>query len=217
MKNMVKTKIILASGSPRRVELLTRLGIAFETIAADIDETIDEKSKPVFFTRKMAFLKAEAITYIKKNCTVIGADTTVEIDGKVMGKPENKERAFEMLCRLNGKSHNVITAIAVTNSDKSVPETGYKVTGVQFHKVSEKSILEYINTGESFDKAGAYAIQGKGSFLIRSFNGCYNNVVGLPLCLLIDLLKKAGIEGKADWPEISLRCCKNKDMRIDLK
>ncbi len=207
---MKKTKIILASGSPRRVELLARLGLVFETLPADIDETIDEQSKPVTFTRNMAFLKAEAITRIEKKYTVIGADTTVEIDGKVMGKPENKERAFEMLCRLNGKSHNVITAIAVINSEKSVQETGYKVTKVKFDKVSEKSILEYINTGEPFDKAGAYAIQGKGSFLIRSFNGCYNNVVGLPLCLLIDLFKKTGIEGKADWPEISSHCCKNK-------
>ncbi len=214
MKTNIIPKIILASGSPRRVELLARLGLAFETLPAAVDETIDEKPesepKAVAFAGEMAFLKAEAIAFIKRNRTVIGADTVVEIDGKIMGKPESKSRAFEMICRLNGKTHNVITAIAVINNNKNVQETGYKVTNVEFRRVSEKSIREYIKTGEPLDKAGAYAIQGKGSFLVRSFKGCYNNVVGLPLCLLIDLLQKAGIAGKANWPEInsiSSNCC----------
>ncbi len=203
----MEPKVILASESPRRLQLFAGLDLPFERRPANIDETIGAISDPIFFAQKMAALKAKAIERETKNHTIIGADTIVVSHGQILGKPESKDRAMEMLRLLNGKKHQVITAVAVISPNQNGPQAGHKTTEVEFHDVSEKQMEEYVKGGEPLDKAGAYAIQGEGRFLIKSVKGCFNNVVGLPLCLLIDLLNQAGFSKTRSWEDIASRCC----------
>ena len=201
-------KIILASQSPRRLELFSRLGLPFKQIPAEVDETVGgSPPPPEVFAEDIARSKAEAVARAWKDHTVVGADTVVVAGGRILGKPGNEERAREMLCLLNGKRHRVVTGIAVVQGGQGIAETGVKVTEVEFHQVSEKEIEAYIRCGEPLDKAGGYGIQDKGRFLVKSVRGCYSNVVGLPLCLLVELLRKAGVNQEPSWDEVAVRCC----------
>jgi septum formation protein len=200
-------KIILASGSPRRYELFSSLGLPFERMQSDMEEDFGTPGDPRDFALKMAQAKAEALSSLRPDSVIIGADTIVVADGEILGKPGTEERALEMLGLLNGKRHRVITGITIIHSDKGVVETGAKITEVEFHRVEEKSIHEYVVSGEPLDKAGAYGIQGKGRFLIKSIEGCYHNVVGLPLCLLVELLRKTGLDGGPLWRKVASDCC----------
>lgn len=179
---------ILASGSPRRKELLKFIVNNFDVITADIKEVcpldIDIKKRPEY----LAFQKAKAVAKSHTDAIVMGADTAVFLGEEMLGKPKDKADAIRMLKNLSGKTHSVITGCAIVNGKR---ETSFSVeTKVKFFKLNEKQIKEYINTNEPFDKAGAYGIQGLGSLLVESITGDYFSVVGLPVSRLNLELKK---------------------------
>lgn len=188
-------KIILASSSPRRKELLDRAGIKFEAVnPPDSAETpISKRStdNPKEFARQNACQKAAAAAAISDaGSLIIGADTIVVCDGRIMGKPADKSEACEMLSFLSGKIHEVITGVAVLEKDTGRIESAAESTEVSFKNLTEAEIREYAESGEPLGKAGAYAIQGKGSIFIPSIKGCFFNVVGLPLFRTKELLSK---------------------------
>jgi len=179
-------KIILASGSPRRRELLDMVGISFEVIPADVDETADPALLPDQLVAHLAEKKALHVSHMIKDqqAVVIGADTIVAIDGFILGKPKDEADAFDMLSRLQGRPHQVFTGVTVASCDGKRCETFVESTKVFMRKLTEAEIRAYMDTGEPFDKAGAYGIQEKGAVLIERVEGDYFTVVGLPLCRL---------------------------------
>ena len=173
---------ILASGSPRRKELLKLVIPKFSCVTADIEEICPESIAPEERPQYLAVKKATHIAKQNKNSTVIGADTAVFLDGKMLGKPKDESDAENMLKSLSGKTHKVITGCAIVCGDK---KTEFSVqTEVTFFELSDKEIKKYILTKEPMDKAGAYGIQGYGSLLIKEIKGDYFNVVGLPVSAL---------------------------------
>lgn len=183
-----KRKIILASQSPRRRELLSLITDNFEVITADVDESIDENDMPCDTVMKLSLKKANAVSDLNPGRVVIGADTVVVNDGKILGKPKDREDAVRMLHSLSGKIHQVLTGVTVTDSVKK--ETFYVSSNVKFYDLSDEEIKEYVETGEPDDKAGAYGIQGKGSVLVEKIDGDYFNIVGLPVSRLARKLKE---------------------------
>lgn len=185
-------EIILASSSPRRQSLLDNLDICFSTISTNIDESFLPQESPRNAVRRLARLKAErAIPLLRENCLLIAADTIVVLDGQVMGKPGSKDDALEMLTQLSGRCHEVITAICIRTAGGCEVED--ETTRVYFRHLSEEEIRAYVASGEPADKAGAYGIQGRGGLLVQRIEGCYFNVVGLPMSRLYLMLKKHGI------------------------
>lgn len=182
----IKVKIILASSSPRRRELLKLITEDFESISTDVDETLPENTNPLKASEYLSLIKAKAVEYSSENI-VIGCDTTVIIDNKILGKPNNSNQCREYLEMLSGRSHKVVTACSIVCGDNI--RTFSEVTEVTFRTLSNEDIEWYISTGEPFDKAGGYGIQGKGSLLIERINGDYFNVVGLPVSRLNQELK----------------------------
>ena len=180
-------KIILASGSPRRRELLKDLGIEFEIYRPDVDESRLENEKPEDLCLRLSRLKAMSGARKFPGSIIIAADTIVVIDNRILGKPKDRDDAFNMLKILQGREHEVITGVSVALDGKIISRAGH--TLVKFTVLNDSEIREYISCGESDDKAGAYAIQGRGAALIEGINGDYFNVVGLPLCLLSKMLK----------------------------
>lgn len=187
------TKIILASESPRRKQLLETLGIIFICIRPEIVEEIKSGESARQTAERLARQKAEAIDMLNADNLIIAADTVVFCAGKILGKPNNEEEAYEMLSLLSGKSHEVISAVCLKKGFNE-SEVQSEITTVFFRNLSQEEILGYIATGEPFDKAGGYGIQGKGSVLVTRIEGCYFNVVGLPLSRLYEMLKKQNIE-----------------------
>lgn len=179
-------KIILASASPRRKELLGQFGIKFETVASDIAEVFNDADPFEIQTENLALLKAREIARSYPEAVVIGADTIVVYEKHLLTKPKDKADALRMLKLLNGQTHTVITGVAVVRGNKE--ETGHEKTLVTFNQQSISVLERYIETGEPMDKAGSYGIQGHGSLLVESIRGNYSNVVGLPLPLLNRLL-----------------------------
>ena len=171
--------MILASQSPRRKELLEKCGFPFITEPADIDETLDTTLSLQDAIQDLARRKAEHIFQNHKDAIVIGSDTIVTIDGEVLGKPKNDSDAFAMLKKLQGRSHDVITGIAILTSEETW--TDVSVSHVTFDKMDDAEIRKYIATGECHDKAGAYAIQGYGGRYITHIDGDYYTIMGLPL------------------------------------
>lgn len=191
---MINKKIILASASPRRKNLLESLKLDFEIIPADIEENIDQDNFSPELIEELALEKARYIAQkIDYPAVIIGADTVVVIDNHILGKPENNEEAFKMLKKLSGNTHKVISAIAVIDNQLNIEKTEHVISEVKFRQISDIEIDEYIKTGEPADKAGAYAIQGTGSKFISSINGCYENIVGLSTPKLAELLIPLGI------------------------
>lgn len=187
--------IILASASKRRQELLSRLTKNFKIIKSNFDE-----SSVVFdgdfsnYAIKLAKGKAEKVfCKIHKKCIVIGCDTIVAYDGKVLGKPKNQEEAFNMLKMLSGRCHKVYTGLCIINGYSNNTLCDYVCTDVKFDSLSDEEIINYIKTGEPMDKAGSYGIQGIGGTFIKEINGCYYNVVGLPLNKLNNMFKIMGV------------------------
>lgn len=179
---------ILASGSPRRKELLKLIVTEYSCIPADIEETCSENILPTKMPEYFAFIKANHIAKQNKNSIVIGADTAVFLDDKMLGKPKDKCEAVKMLKALSGRTHKVITGCAIIQNEKVFK---FSVeTDVSFFELSDCEIQNYVATGEPMDKAGAYGIQGFGSLLIKEINGDYFNVVGLPVSRLNKELKK---------------------------
>lgn len=183
-------KIILASASPRRRELLAQIGLKFEVITSDTDESFDDSMLVEEIVKKLAFEKAHAVAkQVSGDSIVIGADTVVYYEGVILGKPQNEAQAREMLTMLSGNTHEVLTGFAVIRLGDNKVAVDYEKTNVTFRSLSEGEIDIYIKTKEPFDKAGAYGIQGLGATFVSGINGDYNNVVGLPLCSLSQCLK----------------------------
>ncbi len=181
-------KIILASKSPRRRELLTQMGLKFSVWAKEVDETI--LPGPIGDgVANLALKKAEAVADQIKDGLIIGADTVVILDGQILGKPESPAHAKEMLTAMSGKKHHVITGIAVVDVATGKMHTDWEQTTVYFRQLKEDTIKAYIATGEPMDKAGAYGIQGRGGLLVTGIEGCYFNVVGLPITKLANILE----------------------------
>ena len=181
-------KIILASKSPRRKELLQLLKIPFEIIAADIDENIDHDNDLVKEIEKLSYQKAEAVYKNHQEALVIGSDTIVKVGNKALGKPKSYAQAKEMLEMLSGKTHEVVTGVTILVDDKI--DTFSSIAEVTFYELSNDEIEEYIKTNEPMDKAGAYAIQGDGAKFIKTIKGDYYTIVGLPIGELYHHLKQ---------------------------
>ncbi len=186
-------KLILASGSPRRRELLTEVGIPFTVAPAEFDESSVSLQDPAEGVCALALGKARASrrTCGDDNAVYLGADTVVVLDGEAMGKPADEDDAFLTLRRLSGRAHSVYTSVALISGDQE--EIFYEKTDVYFYELSDEEIREYIATGEPMDKAGSYGIQGRGRLLIRKIDGDYFTVVGLPVARVARALKKYNV------------------------
>ena len=172
-------KIILASNSPRRKELLEQVGIEFEVMSSDVDE-ITDKTATADVVMDLSRIKAEAIARNNKGVVVLAADTVVAYNGQILGKPKDEADAFKMLKLLSGKAHQVFTGVTIVD-EAGESNSFFESTDVVMYESSDELIKKYIATGEPMDKAGAYGIQGKGAVLVKEIKGDYNNVVGLPL------------------------------------
>ena len=190
-----KPRLILASSSPRRSYLLEQAGLTFTVIPSSFDENSVSLSTPETYVKTLAEAKAADVSKAYPECWVIGADTIVVIDGKILGKPDSKEQARTMLKRLSGKTHQVFTGYCICCRDRERSFSDSVKTDVLFKNLADNEIEWYINTSEPFDKAGAYAIQGLGTFIVKSIKGSYTNVVGLPVCEVIEFLIEEGITG----------------------
>lgn len=176
------SKIILASASPRRKELMELAGYDFEVICADIVEVVPEEAMPQEVVMSLALQKAQAVAAEHKEAVVIGSDTVVALDGKILGKPHSEQEACEMLRSLSGRTHKVFTGVAIVCGGKV--KNFFDETDVEFYSLGDDEIKKYVATGEPTDKAGAYGIQGKGSVLAKRINGDFFSVMGLPIAKL---------------------------------
>ncbi len=183
-------ELILASASPRRRRLLRQIGLEFRVMPSDIDEDQIFHHDPLENVQAIALSKAYDVAAKAKRGIVIGADTQILADGEVLGKPGNPEDAVLMLSRLNGRTHRVITGMALVDAETGFEETWVETTLVTFRELSENEILNYVETGEPMGKAGAYGIQGRAAAFVERIEGCYFNVVGLPLAKLVQKLRK---------------------------
>ncbi len=179
--------IVLASASPRRVDILNQIGLKFRQIPSNINEDLGQDMSPADLVKKLAHNKALDIAEKESNALVIGCDTIVAFNNDILGKPGNSTKAFEMLSMLNGKMHQVYSGISVFYKKKLV-SSDVEITNVYFNKVDESELLWYSNTKEPLDKAGAYAIQGLGAMLVKKIDGCFYNVVGFPLSKFTKIL-----------------------------
>lgn len=187
-------RIVLASASPRRKKLLAEIGLEFDVVPSNAEESSDLSKMPIEeLVQKNALMKARAVAGNFPEALVIGCDTDIFFKGKLVGKPKNAEDAKKILKEFSNKWHSIVSGIAIINTKTGREITGFEKTNVKVKKLSEKEIAKYIETGEPLDKAGAYGIQGKGRFLIERFEGSYSNIVGLPLEKLVGRLKEFGI------------------------
>ena len=187
----VQRNLILASRSPRRSDILSSLAIDFKVVPAARSAeksvvTEDPWERPL----ESARLKAQNVARKHPDATVVAADTVVIVDDHALGKPKNDAEARDFLQKLSGRAHHVVTGVAVYHHDGGVRLLGCEDTAVRFRSLTDDEIRSYVATGEGKDKAGAYAVQGVGAALVRSIDGCYYNIVGLPVELLFNLLKR---------------------------
>jgi len=186
-------KIILASTSPRRLELLKGLGLKVKVVGSRVKESKFDISDPEELVKTLAMSKAQEVARRTRSGLVVGADTIVVLGGKILGKPRNSEEAKSMLRELSGKTHEVLTGLAVVDASTGKKTMDFVRTRVKFRKLAEEEIASYVATGKPFDKAGAYAIQEKAGLFVERIDGCYFNVVGLPLAKLAEILKKYNV------------------------
>ena len=187
-------KIILASASPRRKELMTMAGLTFDVIVSDCEENISYES-PEDMVKKLSLLKAKDVAdKIRQTETephlVIGSDTIVFFQNQILGKPKNEEDAFNMLKAMSGNIHTVYTGVTIIDTANNQTDTFYDETRVEFYDVTDEEIRNYIATGDPLDKAGSYGVQGRGCFLVKRIEGDYFTVVGLPIAHLLKELAK---------------------------
>lgn len=187
------SSFILASASPRRQHLLTQLGLPFTAIPADIEEHQQPGEIPKAYAIRMAETKAQHVAQQFPTALVLGADTIVSVEQDILGKPQSVAQARQMLHRLSGRQHTVITGLALVQQSQDVTRLDAVSTLVCFRPLPEADIDNYLATNEPFDKAGAYAIQGHGGAFVAALAGCYTNVVGLPLQRTAALLRSAGV------------------------
>lgn len=183
---------ILASASPRRQELLQAVGLKFNIMPAHVNEDYIDGESPRQHVARLALDKAQAIAHKYPASMVLGADTIVVIDGLILGKPKNKKQARQMLERLSGREHKVFTGFTLRRTASRFIKTKVIQSAVQFKLISPAEMEWYISGDEPYDKAGGYAVQGKGASFIKSIRGSYTNVIGLPLCEVLEELQKSG-------------------------
>lgn len=191
MINISEVTVVLASASPRRRELLRLIGVVHGVRPADADESYSTEEDPAAYAERLAREKAAIVTGGVRNSLVIGADTIVVIDGQLLGKPRDTEDAARMLKILRGRTHVVMTAVAVAFQGRTV--SGVEQVSVTFRDLSDDEIESYIATGEPMDKAGAYGIQGYGATIVKRIEGDYFAVMGLSLVLLVELMAQVGV------------------------
>jgi septum formation protein len=186
------SRLILASRSPRRYELLKQVGLEFDVIPSRIEEDFVKGESPRKHVLRLAEAKALDVGNQHPGRWVVAADTIVYVDHSILGKPKSREEAKKMLRRLSGKGHQVLTGFSVQHLERGREDREAVQTAVRVKKLTQAEMEWYIETGEPFDKAGGYAVQGIGSFMIESIKGSYTNVVGLPICELIEMLSRLG-------------------------
>ena len=186
-------KLILASASPRRAEILHTVGWPFETLAVDIDEARPPGENAAAYVQRLAKAKAEAAALRSPGSAIVGADTVVVIDREILGKPRDEEDARRMLRLLSDRWHQVLTGVAILNGARFETKVAHETTEVKFARMSEQEISWYVATGEPMDKAGAYAIQGLGARFVEGIKGDYFNIVGLPVRLVYRLVREIKI------------------------
>ena len=182
--------VILASASPRRQELLRSVGLKFKIIPAHVNENYLAGESTRQHVKRLSIDKAMVIAKKYPEAWVLGADTIVVIDGLILGKPKNKTQAKEMLKKLSGREHKVFTGFTVMQVASKISHSDVVQSAVKFKKISAAELDWYIACAEPYDKAGGYAVQGKGAYFIKSIRGSYTNVIGLPLCEVLETLKK---------------------------
>ena len=189
--------LVLASASPRRMELLTNLGLEFKVIPSGIQENMDQSLPPEKLVLNLAQAKARhvvaGLSDLDGPTIVIAGDTIVFIDGKAMGQPSSAQEAKQMLGYLSGRCHKVYTGLAVISLPAGKMFSDYEVSSVYIRSLNSREIETYVGTGESMDKAGAYALQGIGAALVEKVEGCVTNIIGLPVPLLVQMLRSAGV------------------------
>jgi len=190
---MAERRLILASASPRREEMLRMLGLRFSILQGDVNEDPRAGEPPEDYALRLSEMKARAVAGMRTGHWVLGADTVVTIDGELMGKPRTIDEARGMIRKLSGREHTVITAFCLVNSEYPELVRRAVASQVRFKDVPDDEMEWYVATDEPYDKAGGYAVQGKASFLISEIRGSYTNVVGLPLCEVVEELKKLGL------------------------
>ncbi len=181
---------MLASQSPRRAEILSAVGWSFATLAANVDETRGESEQAVSYVQRLAQTKAETVARRISTGLVLGADTIVLVDGNILGQPRDAEDAGRMLKLLSGKWHEVLTGVALVRAGNNRFVVDHETTRVRFGEMSEVEIDWYVASGEPRDKAGAYAVQGRGALFIEEIQGDYFNIVGLPIRLVYELSRR---------------------------
>jgi len=188
MSIILSASLVLASASPRRQELLQSVGLKFKTIHPLVNEKYLAGESPQQHVKRLSIDKATVIAKKYPESWIIGADTIVIIDGLILGKPKNKKQASDMLRRLSGREHKVFTGFTIAHAATEVCQTKVVQSAVKFKIISPKEIKWYISCDEPYDKAGGYAVQGKGAYFIQSIRGSYTNVIGLPLCEVLEVL-----------------------------
>lgn len=191
--------LILASSSPRRAELLRQIDLEFLVRTPPVEEDLDPGKPLTAQLKALALHKAQAVAQREGSGLVIGADTVVVNGSEIMVKPQTEEEAAAMLSRLSGRAHLVLTAVAVVNADNRDHLVELEETKVYFRTLDREEIAAYVQSGEPLDKAGAYGIQGRGAVLVEKIEGCYFNVVGLPIPRLVMMLKRMGYPVYASW------------------
>jgi septum formation protein len=187
-------RFILASQSPRRRELLTSIGLTFDVIPSDVPEVRAAGETPQEYVARLSRDKAQAIASRHPDAWIIAADTTVLLGDELLEKPADADDAKRMLAAIAGQTHIVYSGVTLQNASRAWRDTHVAESQVQMLPLDAREIAWYVSTGEPMDKAGAYAVQGIGAMFIESINGSYTNVVGLPLALLFQMLKRAGID-----------------------
>lgn len=190
MSIISSSSLILASASPRRQELLKSVGLKFKIFPAHVDENYFAGESPQQHVKRLSKDKATVIARRYPETWVIGADTIVVIDGLILGKPNNRKQASDMLRRLSGREHKVFTGFTIAHEAAKIYKTKVIQSAVKFKKISPEEIKWYVSCDEPYDKAGGYAVQGKGAYFIQSILGSYTNVIGLPLCEVLEVLIK---------------------------
>ncbi len=185
--------IVLASESTRRIDILRSLGVSFSIIPPDIDERKKKYELPKDYVLRVAYEKAHKVGELFPDKWIIGADTAVVHKGRVLGKPRNESEAFAMLKRLRGHWHRVFTGYCILNISKQIVYQDVAETKVFIKDLTDEEIEKYIKTSEPLDKAGSYAVQGRGGYMVKEIKGSYSNVVGLPICEITEVLLSLGI------------------------